>query len=336
MIIDHQHHYTPAELVKAPDIGGRPTVEYTDGNPSYTFNPLISDLDAHLAMMDAAGVDACVLSCSVGMDNPDLAVCRRINDALKEAEERYPGRFIGLAHLPVIGAGAADELARCRHELGFMGAVTTSEPRGMGLDAPEMDDYYKRLCDLGMYLFVHPLLTSLSYKQLDHDYDLQRSVGREFSLLTATVRLINGGVLDRFPDLTVQMAHLAGGLAAILGRVRRHQDKEALGIAQDPRHGKLPERDFMHYLRRRLIFDTSGVTGEINALKSALLEIPSARIVFATDYPQEIRSADEVRAYLREIRALGEDGAKVLQGDDGRLMPAGHVERLAGTAHHPV
>ena len=54
MIIDHQHHYTPAEFVEAPASGG-PTVEYTDGNPSYTFNPLISDLDAHLAMMDAAG-----------------------------------------------------------------------------------------------------------------------------------------------------------------------------------------------------------------------------------------------------------------------------------------
>ncbi len=328
MIIDHQHHYLPAEFVKAP-ADGRPQAEYTDGNPSYTFNPLISDLDAHLAVMDETGVGAAVLSCSVGMDNPDLAQCRRINDALRQAEERYPGRFIGLAHLPVIGDGASDELVRCRDELGFVGAVTTSEPQGMGLDAPEMDDYYRRLCDLGMYLFVHPLLTSLSYKQLDHDYDLQRSVGREFSLCTATVRLINGGVLDRFPDLVVQMSHLAGGLAAILGRVRRHQNKEDLGIADHPRHGKLPERDFMHYLTERLIFDISGVTGEINALKSALLEIPSARIVFATDYPQEIKSADEVRVYLDQIRALGEDGENVLRGNDGRLMPAGHVESLA-------
>ena len=90
-------------------------------------------------------------------------------------------------------------------------------------------------------MFVHPLLTSLSYAILDNDYDLQRSVGREFSLAAATVRLINGGALYRFPDLLVQMAHMAGGLAAILGRVRRQQEKEDLGIADHPTHGKLPE-----------------------------------------------------------------------------------------------
>ncbi len=330
MIIDHQHHYVPAEFIKAP-AGDAPTAEYTGGNPSYTFNPLISNLDAHLAMMDEAGVDASVLTASAGMDNPDLDQCRRINDGMKEAEEKYPGRYIGMAHLPIRGEGALDELARCRDELGFTGAVTTSEPQGLGLDAPELDDYYKAVSDLGMYLFVHPLLTSLSYTQLDNDYDLQRSVGREFSLATATVRLINGGVLDRFPDLLVQISHLAGGLSAILGRVRRHQEKEDLGIADHPRHGKLPEKDFMHYMRERLIFDTSGVTLEINALKSALLEIPAGRIVFATDYPQEPKRAEQISTYIQQVRALGPDGETILKSDDGRLMPAGHVAKLAAS-----
>jgi predicted TIM-barrel fold metal-dependent hydrolase len=321
MIVDHQHHYTPGELVKPPT-GDDRSAEYTDGNPSYTFNPLIDDLDAHIAAMDAGGVDMAVLSCSIGMDNPDLAACRLINDRMRQAEERFPGRIRGLAHVPVTGDGLADELARCRNELGFAGAVTTSEPRGMGLDDPGLDPYYAKVSDLGMYLFVHPLLTSLSYKQLDGDYDLQRSVGREFSLATATVRLINGGVLDRFPDLTVQMSHLGGGIAAILGRVRRHQDKAALGIADDPRHGRLPERDFMHYLGERLIFDTSGNTGEINSVKAALLEIPAARIVFATDYPQEIDTAAGIRGFVNAIRGLGADGETILSGADGRLFAA--------------
>jgi len=36
------------------------------------------------------------------------------------------------------------------------------------------------------------------------------------------VRLINGGVLDRFPDLIVQIAHLGGGIASVLGRIRSY------------------------------------------------------------------------------------------------------------------
>ena len=320
LIIDVQHHYTPAELVAVPSTD-RPTAEYTDGNPSFTFNPRISDLDAHIKDMDEAGVDAAVLTCSVGMNNLDLDVCRLINDRMKEAEEKYPGRFFGLAHAPAIGPGFADELKRCRDELGFQGAVMVSEPQGLGLDATELEDYYAAVSDLGMYVFVHPLLTSLSYTMLDNDYDLQRSIGREFSLATATVRLINGGILDRFPDLLVQMAHMAGGLAAILGRVRRHQEKEDLGIADHPRHGKLPEKDFMHYLTERMIFDTAGITGEINAVKSALLEIPASRIVFASDYPQEIKTAGALKKFIDDIRALGPDGEMILD-EGGRLRAA--------------
>jgi len=320
MIIDVQHHYTPVELVTRPTTG-KPTAEYTDGNPSYTFNPRISDLDAHIKDMDEAGIGAAVLTCNVGMDNLDMDVCRLINDRMKEAEEKYPGRFFSLAHAPAIGRDFADELKRCRDELGFQGTVMVSEPQGLGLDAPELEEYYRTASDLGFYVFVHPLLTSLSYTQLDNDYDLQRSIGREFSLVTATVRLINGGVLDRFPDLQVQMSHMAGGLAAILGRVRRHQEKEDLGIADHPRHGKLPEKDFMHYLRERLIFDTAGVTGEINAVKSALLEIPAERIVFASDYPQEIKTAGALKKFIDDIRALGDDGDTILD-EAGRLRKA--------------
>lgn len=327
MVIDYQHHYTPREFERPRPRAGR-GAEYTNGNPSHTFNPLIGDLDAHIPWMDAVGIDAAVLSCPRGMDNPDLGTCRRINDKLKEAEEKYPGRFIGIAHVPVRGEGFADELSRCRKELGFCGAVTVSEPQGLGLDASELDPYYAKLCDLGLYLFVHPLLTSITYRQLDDDYDLQRTLGREFSLMTATLRMINGGVLDRFPGLRPHMSHLAGGLAPLLGRVRHHQDRELVGVADHPRHGRLPEKDLMHYLHERLVFDTAGVTGEVNAVKAALLEIPSSRIVFGTDYPQEFVDLDHSRSEVAALRALGQDGPQILEGNHRRLLSDAVLRRI--------
>ena len=41
-----------------------------------------------------------------------------------------------------------------------------------------------------------------------------------FSLIGATIRLIDSGVFDRHPKLTVHMAHLGGGISSMLGRIR--------------------------------------------------------------------------------------------------------------------
>src|SRR6266851_2502266 len=100
MIIDFQHHYTPPELQKAgPDAVSVRLDE--DGNPAYLQNPLLSDLPAHVGMMDRAGIDAAV--------------------------KDFPGRFIGLAHVPALKpAEAAAELRRCG-DLGFPGVAIGSE-----------------------------------------------------------------------------------------------------------------------------------------------------------------------------------------------------------------
>jgi hypothetical protein len=83
----------------------------------------------------------------------------------------------------------------------------------------------------------------------------------------------------------------------------------------------LPKRAFDDYIRDNVVFDTAGFCGAIGAVKSALLEIPAARIVFATDYPQEIRARAAVRAFVEDIRKLGPDGAAILEGNVGKLLP---------------
>ncbi|MGH7248578.1 MAG: hypothetical protein ACREH9_10785, partial [Pseudomonadota bacterium] len=101
MLIDFQQHDTPPELLKAD--AGKVTADLDrDGNPHYLLNPLLADLPAHIRVMDEAGIDAAVLSCGVGFDQPDIAVCRTLNDRMHEAEAVYPGRFIGLAHVPAL------------------------------------------------------------------------------------------------------------------------------------------------------------------------------------------------------------------------------------------
>jgi hypothetical protein len=123
------------------------------------------------------------------------------------------------------------------------------------------------------------------------------------------------------------MAHLSGGIASMLGRVRSYQDKDFWGTAGNVKHGALPEHDIDWYLNERMVFDTAGFCGAIGSLKTALVEIPASRIVFATDYPQEIRDADAVKRFVDEIRALGEDGRRILDENASLLLKK---EMLAG------
>ncbi|HEY1361754.1 MAG TPA: amidohydrolase family protein [Xanthobacteraceae bacterium] len=319
MIVDFQHHFTPRELMPK-DLGRRKLVSYDEhGAPSFIMHWMLFDLDEHIAMMDAAGIDAAFLSSAAGMC-ADLDRSRLCNDAARRAERSYPGRFIGAAHAnPLGGAAALRELGRCRHELGFPGVVITSETGNLYLDAPEFEPFWSECEKLGMFVFVHPALKLNQTSQFD-GYDTARSVGREFSLVMATIRLINSGVFDRHPDLTVHMSHLGGGLAALLGRIRSYQDKDFWGTRDNERHGRKARNDFDHYLRNNMVLDTAGFCGAIGAVRAALIEIPASRIVFATDYPQEIRERAAVADFVKELAALGKDGEAILSGNVDKLI----------------
>jgi predicted TIM-barrel fold metal-dependent hydrolase len=319
MIVDFQHHFTPRELIKE-NPGNRLILHYdAQGAPSYTIHSLLYDLDEHIRMMDLAGIDAAWLTSAQGMCvGPEIS--RLVNDRAKQAEQDYPGRFIAAAHAhPLGGAEAMRELNRCRHELGCEGVVITSETDGLFLDNAAFEPFWTEVSRLGMFVFVHPAL-KLNYSQQFDGFDTARSVGREFSLIMATIRLINSGVFDRHPSLRVHMAHLSGGIASMLGRIRSYQDKDFWGTSDNARHGMKAKNELDDYFNNNLIFDTAGFAGAITSVKAALVEIPAARIVFATDYPQEIRSREVVRDFVRQLRGLGADGEQILSGNVGKLL----------------
>src|SRR5229473_3427952 len=303
MIVDFQHHFTPHALMPK-DLGRRKLISYDEhGAPSFIMHWMLFDLDEHIRMMDEAGIDVAFLTSAAGMC-ADLEKSRLCNETAKKAERDYPGRFIGCAHA---------------NPLGFPGVVITSETNDLYLDAPEFEPFWAECEKLGLFVFVHPALKLNQTKQFD-GYDTARSVGREFSLVMATIRLINSGVFDRHPSLTVHMSHLGGGLSALLGRIRSYQDKEFWGTLDNARHGMKAKNSFDHYLHHNMLFDTAGFCGAIGAVKGALIEIPASRIVFATDYPQEIRERAAVRDFVKDLRALGGDGVAILAGNAGQLL----------------
>jgi predicted TIM-barrel fold metal-dependent hydrolase len=327
MIIDFQQHYTPPELLKERD--GVSARLDANGNPNYLLNPLLADLAAHVRMMDRAGIDAGVLSCGSGFDQPDVAICRLINDRIKQAVDDHPGRFVGLAHVPALRPAEAErELKRCAVELGFPGVVIASELQGQALDAESLRPFWRAAADLDLYVFIHPLPQVIGWAHMDAD-DLGRMLGWQFSLMVAAVRLINSGLLDELPTLRVQFSHFAAGLGRYLGRIRGFQQREKWGTAAIPRHNRRPQKSFDHYLEHRLFYDCAGWAGPDHAaewgaewVRFGLQEVALSQTVFATDYPQAVRDADEVAAYVAAVRALGPNARAMVEGIAAeRLVP---------------
>jgi predicted TIM-barrel fold metal-dependent hydrolase len=335
MIIDFQHHYTPPALLK----GNKDAVSVgidKRGNPMHLLNPLLGDIDAHVRMMDLAGIDAAVLSSMVGFDQPDLAICRAVNNNMKDVEKKHPGRFIGLAHVPALnGPEAAAELKRCRVELGFPGVVIASELQGQPLDCDELRPFWNAATDLGMYVFIHPLPRVIAWDKVYAD-DLGRMLGWEFSLMLATVRVINSGLLDALPGLNIQFAHFAGGIGRYLGRVRGFQQRDKWGTSALKGHNRRPPKPFDHYLEQRLYYDCAGWAGPDHAgawgaewVRFGMNEVALSQLVFATDYPQAVRVDQEVADYVKQVRELGPNARAMLEGINVEKLIPDAKERLA-------
>jgi predicted TIM-barrel fold metal-dependent hydrolase len=335
MLVDFQQHYTPPELLKGD--ASKVTVDVdSDGNPHYLLNPLLADLSAHIHAMDAAGIDAGVLTCGSGFDQPDLATCRLINDRMRQAELDYPGRFIGLAHVPALKpAEAAAELKRCAVDIGLPGVVIASELQNLPLDAEELRPFWKACADLNLYVFIHPLPRVIGWGRMDAD-DLGRMLGWEFSLMTATVRVINSGLLDELPNLKIQFSHFSGGIGRYLGRIRGFQQRDKWGTAALNRHGRRPPKPFDYYLDQRLYYDIAGWAGPDHAaewgadwVRFGIEELAFSQLVFATDYPQAVRDPSEVAAYTDAVRGLGANGRALTAGANAEKLIPDLAQRLA-------
>lgn len=300
MVVDFQHHLVPSHLAKKLGFYSEKVVSGKEGGiPKLTMHSKLYDPEAQLRDMDEAGVDVAVLSCVVGWDAP-LEQCKIINEEFAKLQRSYPGRFVGLAHAPVLeGKRALAELDRAIRELGLHGVTITSQVDGLPLDARQLYDFYDKAIELDASIFVHPALIPKGY-DLVKDYDLARILGRELDLAVAATRLVAGGILERFPNLKFVIGHFGGGIAAV---------KERL-IAKGYRFGTL-ERPFEEYFDK-LYFDLAGFEGGLAALRCGLLGIKPERLVFATDYPQDFTGActdtgkgmRSIREYIEAIRGL--------------------------------
>jgi predicted TIM-barrel fold metal-dependent hydrolase len=286
------------------------------GGAAATLLEQLCDLgEKRIAEMDAAGIDLQVLSLtSPGTEQLEAiegaTMAHEANELLAAAVKRYPTRFAGFAVLPTASpAEAADELEHMVREHGFKGAVINGHNRGRYLDDKFFWPILECAESLSVPIYLHP--TQPPKPVIDALYagfspmvsDMLAGPGWGWHIETAVhvIRLILGGVFDRYPSLQIVIGHLGEGLPFMLQRL------DVMRMAMT----KL-DRPMSAYLRENVYYTFSGFNFLATFL-DLLLEVGVDRIMFSADYPYA--SMAQARAFLNQLPVSAADREKIAHGN---------------------
>lgn len=313
--VDMHAHYVAPELLEAVQREGARhsvTAAEQDGRTYFTIAgvqspPLpgnINDLQHRFDEMQAMHVDVQIISTWMDLSGYTLQpedglwLARTQNDILADAARRYPDRLVAMPSVPMQAPDlAVEELRRCVYELDTRGVEIGTNINSRNLDEPELDPFWAAAQEMDVPVFIHP------YRPAGADrmkkYFLANLVGNPTDTTLAAASLIFGGVLDRFPKLTVCLLHGGGFLPYQFGRMDRglaaRADVQSSGIKRSP-------SEYM----QRFYYDT--IAHSQQALDYLYHLVGPERIMLGTDYPFEMREVDPV-GRVERIEGIT-DGAK--------------------------
>lgn len=286
--VDSQSHVFPeqyAELLlnNTTDVRTRKTadgylISYGEMQ-SFTLRLEAYDVQHKIRDMDEAGIDLSVLSVNIPgpeLLSPDLGIrgARLCNDYLAELCVRHPGRFVGLAHLPLQDVAASmEELERAIVQLDLRGVFLPSHVNGRPLDSPELDPLYSRVEALGIPLVLHP--TVPTWTELIRDYSMIPMIGLMVDTSIAMLRLILSGTMEQYPDLLIIHPHCGGVLPYLMPRIEEQTEVKGRGRESISR----PPGEYY----RRVYLDL--VSPSHLAMEYVLRFSGVDRLVFGSDHP---------------------------------------------------
>jgi uncharacterized protein len=277
--------------------------------------------DKRIAEMDAAGIDMQVLSLnSPGIEQAEaeeqLSVAAESNDLLTEAVKKNPRRFAAFAALATATPDkAAEELDRRVRQQGFKGALINGHTRGRYLD----DRFFSPILGcaeaLGVPIYLHPTVppkavVEASFAGFSSSVTAMfASAGWGWHIETAVhlIRMILGGVFDRYPKLQVVIGHLGEGIPFMLPRLDKNLTKEVTKL----------DRPLGVYLRENVHYTFGGFNFAATFL-NLLLEVGVDRIMFSVDHPYG--SMTEARAFLHHLPVSKADRERIAHGNAEKLL----------------
>jgi 2,3-dihydroxybenzoate decarboxylase len=280
----------------------KPTVADINREIADTLLACLTDFgNLRIQAMDAAGIERAVLSLSGPGVQAERDVrkavrnARDANDFLAREIQKQPARYSGFGHLAMQDpAAAADELERCMRDLKFCGVMINGHTNGQYLDAPSLHPFWERADDLAATIYLHPTDPVVPHPVLAGHGGLRRATWEwTFETGSHALRLVFGGMFDRFPQVKLVLGHMGETLPFMLWRFDSRAKLYGVKLAKPP----------SEYIRQNILVTTSGMCSA-DPLACAISALGHDRVMFAADYPFE--SAREAAEFI-DHAPLSED-----------------------------
>jgi len=252
--------------------------------------------ELRLQAMDKAGIARSVLA----LAGPGVQVERDVARATRKASEandflageiaKNPSRYSGFAHIALQDPhAAAKELERSVTQLGFAGCMINGHTNGQYLDDPKLYPFWECAEALGAIVYLHPADPVSPFAVLDGYKGLKRATW-EWTLETGShaLRLVFGGLFDRFPKATLALGHLGETLPYLLWRFDSRARLYGIKLQRQP----------SDYIRQNMVVTLSGMFSA-EPLNCAIAALGADRVMFSADYPFE--SAEEAGHFMDTV-----------------------------------
>lgn len=220
---DVHTHVIPPAIVAAAENGlfgmkAAPATLYVCSH-GVPLHPL-TKIDALVERVRSDELDGAVVSVPPPLFRPDLSSADRmnyahlVNDSLLAACYPHTPLLRPFAYLPLEQPDLAVKIA-AELDSQWAGAVAGTELGPLSYASERYDPLWQTLSERKLPLFIHP--GSSPDPRLDPFY-LTNLLGNPVETTIAAANLVFAGVMHRFPDLKIILAHGGGCVAALCGR----------------------------------------------------------------------------------------------------------------------
>lgn len=278
------------------------TPEQKRSRMSGNTDPLCADCGAgRIAYMDAMGIDSQILSYidQYPSELPAryaIPLCREANDEMYAATQAYPGRLYAFATLPLDSPrAAAQELERTVTNLNFKGALISGFYGEYRLDDAYYDPIWETASRLDVPIYLHPDFPAAGIS--DYYYRGGWSgqtatllsgfgIGWHYEIGMQILRMIVGGVFDRYPALKICTGHWGEVVSYHMYRLDEI-GRDITGL----------KKNISAYFKENIYVNPSGMMYEPQ-LRFCLDTFGEDHILWGEDYPK--RMPENIRSMLEK------------------------------------
>lgn len=321
-IIDvHSHALLPlwldaaSEVMKIPrdnlQIAGTPVPEWS--------------VERHLAMMDANGIAACVLSwppaTSFYKGKPARDLARVMNEAFAEIVARHPTRFGAFAVLPLDDMDAStEEMTYALDVLKLDGVSSSTHVAGAYLGDSQFDAWFGEMNRRGVTIFVHPI-PPLNAGQVSMGINVS-ILEFMFDSTRMATNMVLSGAKKRFADVRLICTHGGGTIPYVASRISILEPLFGAG----PDRPTLSGEEVLAGLST-FYFDLTASTAaaSLDAIRHL---VPPSRLMLGFDFPMmPAGTIPGARKKFEEYGYSAFDRHDIVQGTALNLLPS-LAERL--------